>query len=63
MAVVHTDEPAVLKADYASRGIETETHFKHCIEWAKVFGYRDGSCPNAEKLTQKLVMIPTYTKI
>ena len=63
MAVVHTDEPAVLKSDYASRGIETETHFKHCIEWAKVFGYRDGSCPNAEKLTQKLVMIPTYTKI
>jgi dTDP-4-amino-4,6-dideoxygalactose transaminase len=63
MAVVRCKDPEELKREFAKRGVETETHFKHCIEWAKVFGYRDGSCPNAEKLTQKLVMIPTYTKI
>ena len=63
MAIVHTDDLAALKATYATKSMETETHFKHCIEWAKVFGYNDGSCPNAEKLTQRLLMIPTYTKI
>ena len=63
MAVVRCEEPEKLKAEYAARGVETETHFKHCIEWARVFGYNDGSCPNAEKLTQRLLMIPTYTKI
>ena len=63
MVIVHTDDPAALKATYATKSMETETHFKHCIEWAKVFGYNDGSCPNAEKLTQRLLMIPTYTKI
>lgn len=63
MAVVRCEEPEKLKASYATQGIETETHFKHCIEWARVFGYNDGDCPNAEKLTQKLLMIPTYTKI
>ena len=63
MAVVRCEDPMALKASYATKGIETETHFKHCIEWARVFGYNDGDCPNAEKLTQKLLMIPTYTKI
>ena len=63
MAVVQCEDPMALKASYATKGIETETHFKHCIEWARVFGYNDDDCPNAEKLTQKLLMIPTYTKI
>ena len=63
MAVVRCEDPMALKASYATKGIETETHFKHCIEWARVFGYNDGDCPNAEKLTQKVLMIPTYTKI
>ena len=63
MAVIHTEDPEALKASYAAKGIETETHFKHCVEWAKVFGYTEGNCPNAEKLTQKLLLIPTYTKI
>ena len=63
MAIVRTEDPAALKAEFAAKGVETETHFKHCIEWARVFGYNDGDCPNAEKLTQKLLMIPTYTKI
>ena len=63
MAVVRTEEPEVLKKEFAKRGVETETHFKHCIEWAKQFGYIEGSCPKAEKLTKRLLMIPTYTSL
>ena len=63
MAVVRADEPEALKKEFAKRGIETETHFKHCIDWAKQFGYIEESCPNVEKLVNNLIMIPTYTRI
>ena len=63
MAVVRTDNPDILKEEYADKGVETETHFKHCIEWARVFGYKKGCCPKTEELAQKLLMIPTYTRI
>ena len=63
MAIVKCDNPEVLKTAYAAKDIETETHFKHTIEWAKEFGYMKGTCPNAEYLTQHLLMIPTYTSI
>ena len=63
MAIIRTDDVAAAKADFAKRGIETETHFARCIEWAKVFGYKKGSCPNAERLTKELLMIPTYRQI
>lgn len=63
MAIVRTEDPEALKADYTSKGIETETHFKHCIDWAKEFGYVEGSCPKAELLVKHLLMIPTYCKI
>lgn len=60
MAVVRTEESEVLKKEFAKRGVETKTHFKHCIEWAKQFGYIEGSCPKAEKLVNHLLMVPTY---
>lgn len=63
MAVVRTEDPAALKAEFAKKGVETETHFKNAIVWAKQFGYVEGSCPNAEKLVNNLLMIPTYTNI
>ena len=63
MAIVHTDDPGALQKQYAARGIETATHFNRCIEWAKQFGYVEGSCPMAEKLTKHLLMIPTYCEI
>lgn len=40
--------------------IETATHFSKCIEWAKEFGYQEGTCPNAEILIKQLVMLPCY---
>ena len=61
MAIVRTDDPEGLKREYAVKGIETETHFKNAIIWAEQFGYKRGNCPNAEKLVNKLLMIPTYT--
>lgn len=60
MAIVHTDDPTALQKQYAARGIETATHFNRCIEWAKQFGYVEGSCPKAEELVSHLLMIPTY---
>jgi len=63
MAVVRTEDPAALKAEFAKKGVETETHFKNAIVWAKQFGYIEGSCPKAEVLTKQLLMIPTYRKI
>lgn len=63
MAIVRTEDPEELKKEFAKRGVETETHFKHCIGWAKQFGYVEGSCPNAESLVKHLLMIPTYCNI
>lgn len=63
MVIVRSEDPAALKAEFTRRGIETATHFNRCIEWAKQFGYVEGSCPNAEKLSKELLMIPTYRKI
>ncbi len=63
MAIVKCDDPSALQKQYASRGIETATHFSRCIDWAKQFGYVEGSCPTAEKLTKHLLMIPTYKAI
>ena len=45
---------------FAQRGVETATHFENAILWAKQFDYEDGTCPMAEKLTEELLMIPTY---
>lgn len=63
MLVARTENVQELKEWFEKQGVETETHFKHAIDWAKEFGYVPGSCPMAEKLTKELVMIPTYTKI
>ena len=63
MAVVKCEDPEALKKEFAEIGVETETHFKNAIVWAEQFGYKKGTCPKAEELTQKLLMIPTYRVI
>lgn len=45
---------------FLKNGIETATHFKNCIEWAKTFGYIEGSCTNSEYFTKHLLLVPTY---
>lgn len=60
MLIAQTEKPKVLKNHLLQRGIETATHFSHAIDWAQEFGYTKGSCPTAEQLTKKLLMIPTY---
>ena len=60
MSVEFCDEPAKRRKDYLKLGIDTDTHFKNCISWAKSFGYCSGDCPNAENLVNHLLMIPTY---
>ena len=63
MLIAKTQNPEALKEWFATRGIETETHFKHAIDWAREFGYTHGTCPTAERLTKELLMIPTYSRI
>ncbi len=60
MVVVRCSEPDIIQQWFAERGVETATHFENAILWAKQFGYQDGACPMAEKLTKELIMIPTY---
>ena len=60
MLIVKTDEIDKLKEYFHRKGIETETHFKNAIVWAREFGYKEGSCPMTENLVNRLLMIPTY---
>ena len=45
---------------FAKNGIETGKHFSNSIEWAKKFGYKVGSCKNAEKIARQLVVCPCH---
>lgn len=55
--------PEKIVAMFAAHGVEVATHFAKSIEWAKEFGYTEGQCPMAERLTKELIMIPTYKEI
>lgn len=63
MLIAKTQDPAALQAWFAERGVETATHFARAIEWATEFGYVAGTCPQAEKLTKQLLMVPTYCEV
>ena len=63
MAIARTKDTIGLSKYLAARGVESATHFARAIEWAKEFGYTEGQCPTAERLTKELLMIPTYRKI
>lgn len=60
MLIIKTNDVDKLKEYFYRKGIETETHFKNAIIWATEFGYKEGQCPKAETLVNKLLMIPTY---
>lgn len=63
MLIAKSNNPKQLSQYFAKHGVETATHFARTIEWAKEFGYTEGQCPMAERLTKELIMIPTYKKI
>ena len=63
MLIAKLNEPNKLKERLTDKGIESATHFSNSIVWAKQFGYIDGSCPTAERLTKELLMIPTYRRL
>ena len=60
MAIVECEDVNLVKMRMQQQEIETETHFGHCIDWAKAFGYEEGSCPRTEFLVRHLLMVPTY---
>lgn len=63
MLIARCKDPQQVQTYFAQRGVETATHFAKAIEWAKQFGYTDGACPIAERLTKELIMIPTYVPL
>ena len=63
MLIARTKDTMSLSKYLATREVESATHFARAIEWAKEFGYTEGQCPMAERLTRELIMIPTYKKI
>lgn len=63
MLIGRHGNPQKVVAMFAAHGVEVATHFARAIEWAKEFGYTEGECPMAEKLTKELIMIPTYKEI
>lgn len=44
----------------AENGVEAGKHFSKSIQWAKEFGYETGTCPNAEKIAEKVVTLPVH---
>ena len=62
MLIARCKDPKQVQTYFAKHGAETATHFAKAIEWAKQFGYTDGACPMAERLTKELIMIPTYVR-
>lgn len=45
---------------YQEKGIEIGPHFSNSIVWDTGFGYKTGDCPNAEKICEKILVLPTY---
>lgn len=45
---------------YIRNGVEITSHFSKSIEWATNFGYKIGDCPNAERITDELLIIPVH---
>lgn len=41
-------------------GVEIAPHFAKSIEWAKEFGYVEGSCRNSEKIAGQLLVFPVH---
>ena len=62
MLIAQTSDTEALKNHLLQHGVEAATHFARAIEWAKEFGYTEGQCPMAERLTKELIMIPTYVR-
>lgn len=60
MVICHCSDVNAAKQWILQQGFESETHFKHCIEWARAFDYQLGSCPMTENLIKHLLMISTY---
>ncbi len=60
MRVLYCQDPKEEQEAYKNQGIDTDTHFAHCIDWAKEFGYKMSQCSNAENLVKHLLMVPTY---
>ena len=60
MLVLLCNNPKQIQTYYSKKGIDTDTHFAHSLQWAKEFGYVPSTCPKAEKLCNEMLVLPTY---
>ena len=60
MLPILTENRKELIRKYQEKGIELGAHFSKSIVWATDFGYIPGDCPNAEKMCDKILVLPTY---
>jgi len=45
---------------FLANQIEPGKHFHKSILWASEFGYKNGDCPNTERLIEKTLTVPTH---
>ena len=62
LPVLSEDRDALIRK-YGEKGIELGAHFSKSIVWAAEFGYKAGDCPNAEKICNEILVLPTYYDI
>jgi len=43
--------------------IQAGKHFHKCLVWAKEFGYKNGDCPNTEKISKRIITFPIHSII
>lgn len=60
MLPVLVDNREELIRNYDKKGIELGPHFSNSIIWATELGYQLGDCPNAEKICNEIMLLPTY---
>lgn len=49
--------------DLLSNNIESGKHFHKSIIWAKEFGYKQGDCPQTEKIVNRVLTLPIHNGI
>jgi len=43
--------------------IQAGKHFHNCLNWAKEFGYKNGDCPNTQKITEQIITLPIHPEV
>lgn len=59
LPVLHSERANFAKT-ISRFGTEVAPHFAKSILWAEEFGYKSGSCKNAEKISKQILVVPCH---